>query len=192
MFRQFSLLIKIILTRKQNFVLNAAQTQLNARSDDEANSIAVDLEVLLTCLFTAELLLNMYAHWFRAFFSSSYNLFDLIVISLSLVALGPINLPISVLRVIRAFRVIRIVGRLAALRNIVAALTKSIIPVCNAFIIVLLFISICEKPLRISAALLALLFSYILNFPIMSVRTAQGHFSAKSKLRSCAPAKRTR
>ena len=188
-------LISITLIRKQNFIINAAQTQLNGLTTDEANPIAVDLdriENVLTCLFTAELLLNMYAHWFRAFFSSSYNLFDLIVISLSLVALGPINLPISVLRVIRAFRVIRIVGRLAALRNIVAALTKSIIPVCNAFIIVLLFISICEKPLRISAALLALLFSYILNFPIMSVRTAQGHFSAKSKLRSCAPAKRTR
>ena len=150
-------LISITLIRKQNFIINAAQTQLNGLTTDEANPIAVDLdriENVLTCLFTAELLLNMYAHWFRAFFSSSYNLFDLIVISLSLVALGPINLPVSVLRVIRAFRVIRIFGRLSALRNIVAALTKSIIPVCNAFMIVLLFISICKRPIGISAVLL--------------------------------------
>ena len=132
----------------QNFILNAAQAQLNARTDDDVVATDLDhIDVTLTCLFTAELMLNMYAHWFRLFFTSYYNLVDLVIISLSLAALGPINLPISVLRVIRAFRVIRIFGRLSALRNIVAALSASLIPVLNSFLIVLLFISICEEQL---------------------------------------------
>ncbi len=34
----------------------------------------------------------------RAFFADGWNLFDVVVVTLSLVALGPVNLPINVLR----------------------------------------------------------------------------------------------
>ena len=36
---------------------------------------------------------------------------DTIIIALSLASLGPLNLPISVMRIIRAFRVVRCVRR---------------------------------------------------------------------------------
>ena len=39
-------------------------------------------------------------------------MFDLFVVSMSLVALGPIDLPISILRLMRAFRIIRMFGRI--------------------------------------------------------------------------------
>jgi hypothetical protein len=40
-----------------------------------------------------------------------YNVVDTIIIALSLASLGPLNLPISVMRIIRAFRVVRCVRR---------------------------------------------------------------------------------
>ncbi len=73
-------------------------------------------------------------------------MFDLFVVSMSLIALGPIDLPVSILRLMRAFRVIRIFGRVKALRNIITALTTSILPVLNAFVILLVIASICRFP----------------------------------------------
>ena len=46
-------------------------------------------------------------------------------------------------QVLRAFRVLRLFGRLKSLRNIVAAITESIVPVLNAFLIIYLVASIC-------------------------------------------------
>jgi hypothetical protein len=68
--------------------------------------------------------------------------FDLVVVSLSLVALGPIDLPISMLR---ALRVLRLFGRFRALRKILAALSASIIPMFNAFFIMLIVSMICKS-----------------------------------------------
>ncbi len=47
-------------------------------------------------------------------------------------------------QVLRAFRVLRLFGRLESLRNIVTAITASIIPVLNAFVIIYLVASICS------------------------------------------------
>ena len=73
-------------------------------------------------------------------------MFDLFVVSMSLVALGPIDMPVSILRLMRAFRIIRMFGRIKTLRNIVTALTASILPVLNAFVILLVVASICGSP----------------------------------------------
>ena len=65
-------------------------------------------------------------------------MFDLGIVTVSLVSLGPINLPTNVMRAMRAFRVVRLFGRLRSLREIITALSISIIPVTNAFLILLL------------------------------------------------------
>ena len=74
--------------------------------------------------------------------------FDTIVIILSLVALGPFNMPISVLRLVRAFRVIRLFGRMRQLKRILSALSASILPELNALMIMFIVVSICECPER--------------------------------------------
>ena len=56
------------------------------------------IDTFFTIIFTVELAINAYAHWFRSFALDGWNMFDSIVVSLSLVALGPIAMPISVLR----------------------------------------------------------------------------------------------
>jgi hypothetical protein len=98
--------------------------------------------LVLTVIFTIELLINMYANWMVEFFTNSWAVFDLVVVSLSLVALGPLDLPISMLR---ALRVLRLFGRFRALRKILAALSASIIPMFNAFFIMLIVSMICKS-----------------------------------------------
>jgi hypothetical protein len=104
------------------------------------------VDTFFTCIFTVELVINMFANWFLKFFSDGWNQLDFIVVTLSLVSLGPVSMPINVIRVMRAFRVIRLFGRLKSLKNIVGALTASILPVMNAFLILLIIASICEPP----------------------------------------------
>ncbi len=116
-------------------------------SDGEPTAIGKSLEridTFFTAIFTVELAINAYAHWFRPFMLDGWNMFDSIVVSLSLVALGPIDMPINVLRSLRAFRVVRLFGRMGALRDIISSLTSAIVPVLNAFLIMLIVSSICE------------------------------------------------
>ena len=134
--------------RPQNFAVNAAQAQLNGQlvapdgSFTDAGRFLDAADTAFTCVFTLELAMNAYAPFLR----SAYNLVDAAVVLLSLLALGPLNVPVSILRVVRAFRVVRIFGRLRSLRNIVAGLAASVAPVVNAFVLMLLVVSICESP----------------------------------------------
>ena len=96
---------------------------------------------VFTIIFTVELMINLFANWFYEFFRNSWSCFDALVVVLSLITLGPLNLPINVLR---ALRVLRIFGRCKALKKILAALSASIIPMMNAFFILLIVVMICE------------------------------------------------
>ena len=131
-------------------MVNAAEAQLTSSlytSSGAPSIIGYRLELMdtfFTAVFTVELAINLYAHWIRPFFSDGWNGFDFIVVSLSLIALGPVAMPINVLRSLRAFRVVRLFGRMGALRDIVAALTAALAPVLNAFFILLIICSICK------------------------------------------------
>ena len=146
-----SLHLILSIPAKQNFVINAAQSQLNndlVNIDGSPTIIADRLaqaDMSLTIIFTAELLVNLYAHWFTPFFSNTASLIDLVVVSLSLAALGPLNMPVSVLRMARAVRVVRLFNRLRAFKKIVGAITGSIVPVLNAVVLLLLVLAICEQ-----------------------------------------------
>ncbi len=114
-------------------------------SPNRTASLITLLNSLFTIIFTFELVVNIYANWFKPFVTNPWSIFDLIVVTLSLVTLGPLDLPISILR---ALRVVRLFGRLAALKKILAALTASIVPMCNAFLIMLIVAMICELPIQ--------------------------------------------
>jgi voltage-gated sodium channel len=91
-----------------------------------------------------ELIINLFAHWLREFVCNSWSLFDFVVVSLSLITLGPVDFPITILRSLRALRVARLFGRLESSKKILAALSASLIPMCNAFFIMLIVAMICE------------------------------------------------
>ncbi len=67
---------------------------------------------------------------------------------MSLVVIGPLDniIPITIVRSLRAMRVSRLFGRLESSKKILAALSASIIPMCNAFFIMLIVAMICARP----------------------------------------------
>jgi hypothetical protein len=134
---------------EQNFFASITASQNVARISSRDASFAAEaraldtVDVLFTAVFAAELLVNMFANWFRRFAYDGWNQLDVIVVTLSLVALGPVSMPANVIRVMRAFRVIRLFGRMKSLKDIVGALTASILPVLNALLVLFIVTCIC-------------------------------------------------
>lgn len=70
-------------------------------------------------IFTGELVLEFLAQGPRKYFSSGWNIFDIIVIGLSYIAVSP---AISALRTLRVVRVFRLVSAVPQMRRVVEAL----------------------------------------------------------------------
>ena len=127
-----------------NFIFNIIEAQLLTGPEAEHEGTPMrklfdNIDLAFTIIFTVELSINMYGNWARPFFTNSWSLFDLLVVSVSLLALFVSALPgFSVLRLLRVFRVLRLFGRLKSLKKIITAVARSIVPVLNSFIILLL------------------------------------------------------
>ena len=105
------------------------------------------LNLFFTAYFTMELLVNAYANWLKPFCTNGWNHLDMFIVLMSLLDLGAINIPDWFVKLVRAFRVIRLFGRISALKKMAAAVTASIFPMMNAFVILLIVLSICASPL---------------------------------------------
>lgn len=70
-------------------------------------------------IFTAELVFEFFAQGPRRYFASGWNIFDLIVVGLSYIAVSP---AISALRTLRVVRVFRLVSAVPQMRRVVEAL----------------------------------------------------------------------
>jgi hypothetical protein len=126
-----------------NFLANAAQTEILPSKEDKAYQLFQDMDLFFTYVFTVELAVNLAANWFWPFFTDGWACFDFIVVSVGILSLIFGDMPgVSTLRLMRAFRVMRLFGRLQSLRQIIEALTASMIPVGNALLIMLLITSI--------------------------------------------------
>jgi hypothetical protein len=104
------------------------------------------LNLFFTAYFTLELLINAYANWFHAFIYNGWNHLDVFIVLMSLLDLGAFNIPDWFVKLVRAFRVIRLFGRINALKKMATAVTASIFPMMNAFVILLIVMSICAPP----------------------------------------------
>eukprot|EP00747_Dinoflagellata_sp_TGD_P211880 gnl/TRDRNA2_/TRDRNA2_85046_c0_seq1.p1 gnl/TRDRNA2_/TRDRNA2_85046_c0~~gnl/TRDRNA2_/TRDRNA2_85046_c0_seq1.p1 ORF type:complete len:898 (+),score=181.44 gnl/TRDRNA2_/TRDRNA2_85046_c0_seq1:42-2735(+) len=132
-----------------NFLQNAVKSQVMYVDGVEQtdNKTLVDVfaisEYFFVAIFSLELLLNMYAHFFLEFFMDAWNIFDLFIVAISLLSLGLPNMPgISVLRLFRALRAFRILKRIANLRVIVVGALRCLPGVANAFMIMALIMGI--------------------------------------------------
>ncbi len=132
----------------QNFLTSVIEAQLNADSLINPDGsptlyqqILDNMNMAFTFVFTVDLLINLFAHWIHEFVSNPWSLFDAVIVVLSLIVLGPLDFPISMLR---ALRVVRLFGRLKSSKKILAALWVSLVPMCNAFFIMLIVAMMCE------------------------------------------------
>ena len=135
----------------QNFALNVYAAQMTAISNldpmyDFADEYAYfnTLDLIFVILFTLELIINLYAHWIKPFLQNPWSIFDVIVVSLSLLGLAPIGMPLSLLLLFRCCRVLRIFGKFPTVSNIFSALGSSVIPMASTFFIIFVLASICE------------------------------------------------
>ena len=93
------------------------------------------LNLFFTAYFALELIINMYAHWIQDFISSGWNQLDVFIVGMSLIDLSPagILIPDWFVKLVRAFRMIRLFGRISALKKMAAPVTASIFPLGTGY-----------------------------------------------------------
>jgi len=93
------------------------------------------IDNILLSIFVAEIALRIYAHG-KSFFSKPWNIFDFLVVAVSLV---PASAGTSVFRVLRVLRVLRMISLIPSMREIVDSLFKAIPGVSSTLMILLVF-----------------------------------------------------
>lgn len=93
------------------------------------------LDQLILGIFVVELSAKLVAYR-KSFFSSGWNWFDLIIVTICLI---PASGPLSVLRALRVFRVLRLLSVVPSLRRVISALLQAI-PGMTSILSVLLVI----------------------------------------------------
>jgi len=122
-----------------NFATNVAEAQIRPVDGSKTASNFGTIDDCFTILFTIELIFNLAANLWTRFWMSAWNVFDLVVVVTSIQGMVQGGGDMSVLRVIRALRVFRLFRRVESLRKVLQALGGSVLPVSNAFLILLLF-----------------------------------------------------
>mmetsp|Transcript_96141 Transcript_96141/g.228996 ORF Transcript_96141/g.228996 Transcript_96141/m.228996 type:complete len:434 (-) Transcript_96141:93-1394(-) len=126
-----------------NFLVNIIEKWIDPYGDSHPDLWrATDL--FFNILFFIELMVNMYAFWWVRFWSSAWNWFDTLVVSIGVLDIFQVPLPgpLSLLRMMRAFRVFRLFKRVQSLKKILDSLGKALPSHINSFFILLLVMSI--------------------------------------------------
>ena len=105
-------------------------------------------EIVFVSIFTIEVMLKLYGYGLSGYFSSMFNVFDLIVIGLSLLELivasedKNFDLGVSVLRSLRLLRAFKVTKYWSSLRNLVASLMNAMKSILSLLFLLFLFIVI--------------------------------------------------
>jgi len=101
------------------------------------------IDVFSNIVFIFEIIINYYGAGTRRFWSSGWNIFDLIVVVVGILTMTKVPLgPFSMLKIFRAFRVFRLFKRIESLNKIIVALANAVPGVVNAFVIMLIVMAI--------------------------------------------------
>lgn len=131
---------------RQNFAMSIADAQMNVSGEQSPAQLELNrLDLFLVIAFTVELVLNAFANWLYDFVSNGWNIFDVIVVTLSLVGLAPTGLPVRLVLLLRCSRALRIFGKLKSVAKIFSALSYSLLSMANAFFIIFVITAICES-----------------------------------------------
>jgi voltage-gated sodium channel len=101
---------------------------------DRAGGLIVALDTLCLSIFVIEILAKLFAHRF-AFFRSGWNVFDFLIVGMSLI---PGAHTLSVLRALRILRVLRVISVLPRLRRVVEGFISAIPGMGSVFLLMAL------------------------------------------------------
>jgi len=117
-----------------NFATAAAQAQILPERNSLNGRVFLTFEYFYVYVFLVELVINLYGHWWRAFWRSAWNWFDFMIVIISLMSLYFPDLPaFSVLRLFRAFRVVRLFKRVKEMKKIIEGILRSLVALSWAF-----------------------------------------------------------
>lgn len=97
------------------------------------------LDHVILGVFVAELLLKIFAQGGR-FFKNGWNIFDFIIVGISLI---PASGPFAVLRTLRVLRVMRLISTVPSLRRVVSALLAAIPGMASVMSILMVIFYVC-------------------------------------------------
>ena len=92
------------------------------------------LDTLCLCIFVIEIILKLFAHGFR-FFRNAWNVFDFLIVGVSLV---PAAQGLSVLRALRILRVLRVISATPRLRRVVEGFITALPGMGSVFLLMAL------------------------------------------------------
>ncbi|CAK9095659.1 unnamed protein product [Durusdinium trenchii] len=126
-----------------NFVANIVEKWIDPSAEQYPQTWEA-IDSFFNSVFAIELVWNMYAFWFRRFWTSAWNVFDFVVVTIGILNMSKLPLPgpLSLLRMMRAFRVFRLFKRVKSLHAIIVSLGRSAPGVANAFVVLLLVMAI--------------------------------------------------
>jgi hypothetical protein len=125
-----------------NFLTFMISKQIDP-AEQKYSSVWAGLDLFYNAIFLLELLLNMYGSWLCVFWSSPWNVFDFMVVSIGVLDTAKVDLgPLRMLRMMRAFRVFRLFKKIESLNKIIMSLLHAIPGMVNAFLINLIFMCI--------------------------------------------------
>jgi len=126
-----------------NFLTNIIEKEIDPKGRHHTDNFKV-CEIIYNVIFTIELGINIYGHWWCEFWKSGWNIFDTVVVTIGIVTMINVPLPSSfrLLRMMRAFRVFRLFKRIESLNQIIVAIGSAVPGVSNAFLILGIVMSI--------------------------------------------------
>ncbi len=101
---------------------------------ERAGPVLIGIDRLCLGIFVVELVLRLYALGLR-FFRSGWNVFDFVIVTISLL---PASGGLSVLRALRILRVLRVVSAVPSLRRVVDGLGRALPGMGSVFLLILL------------------------------------------------------
>jgi voltage-gated sodium channel len=123
-----------------NFALNIVETELQPNKEDEMYKRFELVDLAFTAFYVIELAINLYVNWLTPFLKNGWSIFDAVCVISGLVgellqAIGNGEMNLTMIRTLRIFKIIRLFSRLRSLQTIVLAITSTIIPLFNTFLI---------------------------------------------------------
>ncbi len=101
---------------------------------DRAGPLLIAIDTACLAIFVAELAARLYALGLR-FFRSAWNVFDFVIVGISLV---PATEGTSVLRALRILRVLRVISVTPSLRRVVDGLGRALPGMGSVFLLILI------------------------------------------------------
>lgn len=125
-----------------NYLVSVIQVEILPEQGSTGDTVFQAFEWIFNIIFLIELLLNMYAYFFKAFWLNNWNIFDFLIVAISWVSMLADFPGIAVLRLFRAFRVFRLFKRIPSLRMIITGVLKSLPGMANAIAVLLLVMGV--------------------------------------------------